>query len=147
MKQISIILALLSATHLYSQVPNLDTLILPTPVIGWDSLSRLISYPEIARRAEVQGGYLVKLRIDTLGNIQQINVFELSFYKEQVDTSLILSHSLYHTLNKLHWIPAMRAGKKEDCTITIPVLFIVKIQGQSETIIKNIPPAIVHKDY
>ena len=147
MKQISIILLFLATTYLYSQVRERDTLFLPTPVVGWDSLSRLISYPEIARRAGVQAGYLVKLRIDTLGNIHRINIFELSHYENQVDTSLLLSHSLYHALNKTRWISGTRAGKKEDCTITIPVFFTVKLEGQSDPIIKNIPAAIIHKDY
>ena len=128
-------------------MPNPDSLVLPSPVVGWDSLSHLITYPENARRAGAQGGYFVRLQIDAQGTIRQINIFELSNYERQVDTSLVLSQSLYRALHKTAWYPAMRGGEKVNCTLTIPVVFTVKVKGQVDPIINNIPGVIFHNDH
>ena len=147
MKKMMFIFFLAIPMIAYSQMQNPDSLILPSPVIGWDSLSQLITYPELAGRAGAQGGYFVRMQIDALGSIRLINIFELSNYERQVDTSLVLSQSLYHTLKKTAWHPAMRGGEKINCTLTIPVLFTVKVRGQVDPIIKNIPAMTIHKDH
>ena len=147
MKTMNLIFLFVILITVRSRAQNPDSLILPSPVVGWDSLSHLISYPELARRAGAQGGYFVRLQIDAMGNIRLINIFELSNYERQADTSLILSQSLYHVLDRTMWHPAMRDGEKVNCTITIPVIFTVKVKGQVDPIIKNILPATIHKDY
>lgn len=146
MKTMIVILILIILIFANAQTQNPDSLVLPSPTVGWDSLSHLISYPELARRAGAQGGYFVRLQIDAAGNVRLINIFELSNYERQVDTSLVLSQSLCREMEKITWRPAMRGGEHVNCTLTIPVVFTVKVRGQVDPIIINVPAATVQRD-
>jgi hypothetical protein len=139
MKNIMLVLTFLLVTNSYSQIADRPDFVAPRPVVGWDSLSHLLSYPELLRRAGVQGGYSMKLKIDTLGDVEWIRIFELYQPEKQEDTNDPLNHYLYYSLKHTKWIPASVGKKKVDFEFTIPVLFIIRPKDQSNPIIISAP--------
>ena len=142
MKNIIFALTFLFVTNSYSQISDSSDFVAPRPVVGWDSLSSLISYPEIMRRAGAQGGYSMKLQIDTLGDVESIKIFEFYKPEKQEDANDPLARYLYFSIKDTKWIPASVGEKKVAFEFTIPVLFILKPKDQSNPIIIS---ALPHK--
>ena len=65
------------------------------PVIGWDSLKALIKYPEIAKRAGVQGNVDVSIYFDSLGNIGDIKIIGYE----------IFYHPITEAIKNVKWSP------------------------------------------
>jgi len=72
------------------------------PVIGWDSLSASIRYPEILRRAGVEGAANVIAKFDSTGAIDTILV---------TANHEVFRHSIEYTLRSTKWHPGMYRGK------------------------------------
>ena len=125
--------------HSSLQGQSNDTLIFPTPTIGWDSLHALLAYPEIARRAGFQGGYLATIRIDTIGNVQQMKISQLSPQLKDADTTDMFRYTLYNVLRNVRWHPASQNGQKLVWTTMIPIVFILNSYDHSNPIIINVP--------
>ncbi len=75
----------------------------PVPAIGWDSLQSLINYPDIARRAGVEGDVNATVHIDKNGNVVAVNV--------KGDAGILENH-VKRILMKTRWIPAKEWMKK-----------------------------------
>ena len=124
---------------LLSQEANTNRIELPTPVIGWDSLTTLIKYPEISRRSYNQGGFIVRLKIDTSGNAKAMNIFELSVHSIQVDSAYNITLPIYRYLKDVKWHPAIQFNKRVEYTISIPIIFVFNGDHQVKPIIKSSP--------
>jgi len=144
MKSIYLIASLIIGLQAHSQTK--DNLVLPSPVIGWDSLTNLVKYPEIARRAGIQGAYYAKFLIDTLGGVQRIKVFKISDLYENEDTSVI-AREISLKLKSTKWIPAITNNAKLFYVLTIPFVFILNQQGQVGPILKYTERSSVHVNF
>jgi Gram-negative bacterial TonB protein C-terminal len=87
-----------------------------TPVISWDSLKAMISYPEIARRAGVQGYSDVEIQIDSSGNAEQVKV---------IGWNLFLN-SIQEAVKKVKWYPRYFNGKPYSTTAFFEIQFQLK---------------------
>lgn len=143
-KTISLILFVLLANS-FSQHYQKEKIILPSPLIGWDSLSTFINYYDLAQRANISTGYLVKVQIDSFGIVQEVNFFELTFDKKRVDPNSPLVSSIDKAMKHHLWNPAMQGGKKINFTLSIPIVFIINNKNQTPLIIKNVPEPIIFR--
>jgi len=121
------------------QSSKTDKIELPTPVIGWDSLNALITYPEIARRSYQQGGFIINLTIDTLGFIKKMKVYELSNHNNNIDSTYNITRPLYRYLKGTQWYPAVQSNRKIEFTVSIPIIFVFEGGHQVKPIIKSVP--------
>lgn len=112
MKLISLMLAALSAG--IAQTP-LDTE--PArPAAGWDSLKSMITYPEIARRAGVQGYVNVSVDLNESGTVESVSISGYGIFKSNVE----------EIVKKMKWIPEMRNGKPVRTTVVFELQFQLK---------------------
>ena len=131
-----IVILFLCSNYIYSQETKIDdSLILPKPVIGWDSLSTLIKYPDICRRAGMIGFYLVDIEIDSTGIMQNMTFTELNGHR--IDD--ILTKNITTTLKSIKWLPGSRKNKNIDYELTLPVLYFLTYEGHIKPIIKVAP--------
>lgn len=87
-----------------------------SPEIGWDSLKSLIKYPEIARRAGVQGNASVMVEIDSLGNAVDVIVCAYE----------ILQPAIINVAKKIKWIPRSHYGRSLATTSYFEIEFKLK---------------------
>ncbi|MFA6977692.1 MAG: hypothetical protein WC209_00095 [Ignavibacteriaceae bacterium] len=145
MKKILFILLFVLLANLFSQPQTKEKIILPSPLIGWDSLSTFINYYDLARRTNISTGYIAKVQIDSFGIVQEVHVFELTFDKKRVDLNSPLVSSINTAMRHHLWNPAMQGGKKINFTLEIPVVFIINNKNQAPLIIKNVPESIIYR--
>lgn len=86
------------------------------PVIGWDSLKSAIVYPEIARRAGVEGISNVAVKLDTTGAVIDIMI---SGYD-------IFDSSIEQAIKKTRWLPEMEGGRPKPVSLFFDVQFQYK---------------------
>ena len=104
----------------------------PSPVIGWDSLRAKLKYPEIARRAGVEGFVKVRVGFDSSGKIRQIENtignagMEISFLFETV-AELLRSES---------WHPALKNDQPVEASEVFQFLFYIG----------ELTPILIHTD-
>ena len=107
MKLICIVLfELIIISNLWSQLPvnqHADA----EPAVGWDSLKSLIRYPEIARRAGVQGHATIKLQLDSSGNVTKLSVCAPDLFTGMIE----------QTIKGLKWLPGFSLGKPRPTTM------------------------------
>lgn len=144
MKKTLFILLFVLFANLFSQGTKKE-IILPSPLIGWDSLSTFINYYDLARRTNISTGYIAKVQIDSFGIVQEVHVFELTFDKKRVDLNSPLVSSINTAMRHHLWNPAMQGGKKINFTLEIPVVFIINNKNQAPLIIKNVPEEIIFR--
>jgi hypothetical protein len=104
----------------------------PQPAIGWDSLKGLIIYPELVRRAGLEGTTTVILSVDSTGLINHLDV---SSDIEMCKTVVI------DVLRKVKWIPAKVDGKYSNTMLMFPIHFFIKKFGDSRRMIIEVEPA------
>ena len=68
--KILFLLFFISISQVYAQYEPEETY----PVVGWDTFMSMISYPEIAKRASIQGNVDVAVEFDTTGNVSEIKI-------------------------------------------------------------------------
>jgi hypothetical protein len=86
------------------------------PVIGWDSLKSLIVFPEIPRRAGVQGNARVDVQIDSAGNVTATNVYADTLFIRCIDD----------VVKKVKWYPRYSKGKSYSTITRFHILFQFK---------------------
>jgi TonB family protein len=109
----------------------------PSPTCGWDSLKLFVVYPELAKRACLEDYAIVTVRIDSSGNVKNVNI------RTQYD---IFEEPIHVAVNRTKWIPAKVDGKVVDGEVSFPVLFLIKglwdnhrliIEGERPPIMKE----------
>lgn len=86
------------------------------PVIGWDSLKSMIVYPEIARRAGVQGYANVSADIDEAGKIVSVVVSGHGIFKSNIED----------VVKKVQWKPEMNNGKAVKSSVVFEIQYQIK---------------------
>lgn len=86
---------------------------LARPSAGWDSLKSMIVYPEIARRAGVEGLSNVAVKLDTAGNVVDIMISGYDIFDTSIEGAI----------KKAAWLPEMDNGKARSTSVFFDVQF------------------------
>ncbi|MHB1049525.1 MAG: energy transducer TonB [Bacteroidota bacterium] len=86
------------------------------PAAGWDSLKSMITYPEIARRAGVQGYVNVSVELSETGKVESVLISGYGIFNSNVE----------EIVKKMKWIPEMRNGKPVKTTVVFELQFQLK---------------------
>jgi TonB family protein len=89
----------------------------PTPKGGFEAIQKHLKYPEIARKAGIEGTVMVELLIDENGNIGYTKILESLGSDNGCDEAAI------HALKSCIWLPAQKDGKSVAVSIKVPVQF------------------------
>lgn len=99
----------------------------PTPVGGYESIRKNLKYPEIARKAGIQGLVVVGVLIDEKGNSLKTQVLKESGMKvgfEEAAQAAVMSTK---------WQPARQRDKAVKVWVSIPVRFTLSETKQGTT--------------
>lgn len=91
----------------------------PTPIGGFRSIQRNLKYPEIARKAGVEGRVIIKAIIGPKGQVERCEVLK-SLGNNGCDEAAIKA------IKKVKWTPAMQRDKPVRVQVSIPVIFKLK---------------------
>ncbi|MBN2414066.1 TonB family protein [candidate division KSB1 bacterium] len=91
----------------------------PKPVDGFAAVQKNLVYPEIARKAGIEGRVVVNIHIDENGNVTETEIMQ-SLGDNGCDESAI------NALKSVKWEPAKQDGKPVSVWIGIPVVFKLK---------------------
>lgn len=91
----------------------------PQPIGGFAEIHKNLKYPEIARKAGVEGRVFVKVAIDEKGNIFRTEIIK-SLGNNGCDEAAVAA------IKKVKWRPAKNSGKAVKVWISIPVIFKLK---------------------
>lgn len=83
------------------------------PVAGWDSLKSMIPYPEIARRAGVQGYANVSVDVDENGAVGSVSVSGYGIFRPPVE----------ETVRRVQWLPEFVNGKPVKTSVVFEIQF------------------------
>ena len=88
----------------------------PQPVGGWAAVQKNLVYPELARKAGVEGRVTVSVHIDTEGNVVETKI-EKSLGDNGCDEAAVAA------IKSAKWTPAKQRGKSVAVWVTLPVEF------------------------
>lgn len=91
----------------------------PEPIGGFDAIQRNLKYPEIARKAGVEGTVFVQVLVDVKGQVVDTRVVK-SLGNNGCDEAAI------DAIKKVKWKPAMQRDRPVKVWISIPVRFKLK---------------------
>jgi len=91
----------------------------PQPIGGFAAIQRNLKYPEIARKAGVEGRVLVHVRVDKKGNVIETKILQ-SLGNNGCDEAAV------DAIKKVKWKPAYQRDKPVTVWIAIPVQFKLK---------------------
>ena len=91
----------------------------PEPIGGQAAMQKNLKYPEIARRAGVEGTVIIQVLIDTKGNVVKTQVAR-SLGNNGCDEAATLA------IKKTKWKPALQRDKPVQVWVSIPVIFKLK---------------------
>ncbi len=89
----------------------------PSPVIGWDSLQSLITYPELLRGTGFEGGASVSVDVDSNGVVDTVRIFANSPEFERTIRS---------AMAKTNWLPATHNRRPVYSFVAFNIHFYVK---------------------
>ncbi len=112
MKFVAFITVLLLCSNLCLSQINSN----PSPTIGWDSLKSLLKYPELARRAGLEGNAIVTIDLRSTGEIFGIDISS---------NAEIFKEFLKHVLQNVKWNPAVKNGQAVQSIVRIPIYFLL----------------------
>lgn len=116
MKNALVVLFCIS-TVAYSQMMNSTQSAQPS--VGWDSLRAVIGYPEIARRAGVEGTSNVAVKIDSTGKVMDIMI---SGYP-------IFNASIEKAVRAVPWTAQMEGTRRRSSSVFFDVQFKYKSEN------------------
>lgn len=91
----------------------------PEPIGGFAAIQRNLHYPEIARRAGVEGTVIIQVLIDTKGNVIKTKIAK-SLGNNGCDEAAIVA------IKRTKWKPALQRDKPVKVWVSIPVIFKLK---------------------
>jgi outer membrane biosynthesis protein TonB len=86
---------------------------LARPVVGWDSLRNLIVFPEIAKRAGLQGYVDVSVQLDSLDNVGEIKIVGFEIFYQCIKDAV----------RKIKWTHEASYGFKRSTLVLFTVEF------------------------
>jgi len=91
----------------------------PQPIGGFQAIQKNLVYPEIARKAGVEGTVFVKVLVDAKGNVVDTQVIK-SLGNNGCDEAAVAA------IKSVKWKPAMQRDKPVKVWVSIPVRFVLK---------------------
>lgn len=92
----------------------------PKPVGGYGAITKHLKYPELARKAGIQGRVLVAVKLDKEGDVIDTNIKE-SLGPNGCDEAAM------NAIKSVKWKPAMKDNKPVDfCWVYVPIEFKLK---------------------
>ncbi|HNR67272.1 MAG TPA: energy transducer TonB [bacterium] len=91
----------------------------PQPIGGFEAIQRNLRYPEIARKAGVEGRVVVNVLIDQNGNVIDTRILK-SLGNNGCDEAAIAA------IKSVKWKPAKQRDKPVKVWVGIPVVFMLK---------------------
>ena len=88
----------------------------PEPIGGFMAIQRNLVYPEIARKANVEGRVIVQVLIDKNGTVREVQVLK-SMGLDECDQAAI------QAIQAVQWKPAKQRDKTVAVWVTIPISF------------------------
>ncbi|MFA6540242.1 MAG: energy transducer TonB [Bacteroidota bacterium] len=107
------ILISLSSSTLASERPKNDP---ARPEIGWEAFKSMIPYPEIAKRAGVQGYSNASVKLDTAGAVLSVSISGYGIFDKPIEEAV----------KKVQWLPELDNGKPRETTVIFEVQFQLK---------------------
>ena len=107
----------------------------PTPVGGMVEIKKNIHYPEIARKAGIQGTVIVKAKISEHGKVVETEVLKSLGDDNGCDESAVSA------IKKVKWNPAIRNGKPVSAWVTIPMKFKLDSNNSKSGQVPPPPPS------
>lgn len=102
----------------------------PEPIGGFSAIQNNLEYPELARRAGIQGQVIVHILIDSLGNVTDSKVLR-SLGDNGCDEAAVAA------LTKTEWEPAQMKGERISVWVSVPVIFKLKEQAANMSSIRG----------
>ena len=93
----------------------------PEPIGGFAAIQKNLRYPEIAKKAAIQGTVIIQVLIDTTGQVVKTKVAK-SLGNNGCDEAAIAS------IKRAKWKPALQRDKPVKVWVNIPVIFRLKEQ-------------------
>lgn len=94
----------------------------PEPIGGFIAIQKNLKYPEIARKAGVEGTVIIQVLIDEKGRVIKTKVLK-SLGNNGCDQAAIAA------IVRTRWKPAMQRDKPVKVWVSIPVIFKLKSSG------------------
>ena len=91
----------------------------PTPKGGFRSIQKALKYPEIARKAGIEGRVTVHVLVSEKGEVLQTKILQ-SLGHTGCDQAAV------NAIKKVKWNPAMQRDKPVKVWVAIPVIFRLK---------------------
>jgi len=91
----------------------------PKPIGDFDAILKNLKYPEIARKAGVEGTVIVKITVDIKGNVVKTEIIQ-SLGNNGCDEAAIAA------IKKVKWKPAMQRDRPVKVQIAVPIRFKLK---------------------
>ena len=114
----------------------------PEPIGGFAAIQKNLKYPELARKAGIEGTVVVYARIDTEGVVAGTKIVKSLGENNGCDEAAI------EALKSIKWEPAKQRGKKVAVWVSVPVKFRlndeekeIKKQDKKSINSEKIPPS------
>ena len=91
----------------------------PEPIGGFEAIQRNLVYPEIARKAGVEGRVIVHVLVDERGNVVATKILK-SLGNNGCDEAAV------RAIKSVKWKPAMQRDRPVKVWVAIPVIFKLK---------------------
>ncbi len=91
----------------------------PQPIGGFAAIQRSLKFPEIARKAGVEGRVMVHVQIDEKGNVVNTKIL-VSLGNNGCDEAAV------EAIKSVKWKPAMQRDRPVKVWVAIPVVFKLK---------------------
>jgi len=88
---------------------------MPSPIGGMAAIQKHIVYPEIAKRAGIQGRVFVKAFIDSVGNVAKAEIIR--------GIGAGCDEAAVEAVKKVKFNPGLHKGKHVGVQVTVPILF------------------------
>ncbi len=88
---------------------------MPEPIGGLKAIQQNVTYPEIAKRAGIQGRVYVKAYVDSTGNVARTMLLR--------GICAGCDEAALDAVQKVKFIPGMQNGKAVNVEVTVPILF------------------------
>ena len=110
----------------------------PQPVGGFAAIAKALHYPEIARKAGIEGRVLLKVVVTEDGTVEHVEVIE-----EPEQKRAGLSEAAIEAVKSVEWLPAKSKGNPVKVTISLPVIFSLNSAKSApglKTVSEKAPP-------
>lgn len=91
----------------------------PSPIGGFVAIQRALKYPEIARKAGIEGRVIIQVQVSEQGDVVNTRVIK-SLGHSGCDEAAIKA------IKKIKWNPALQRDKPVKVWVAIPVIFKLK---------------------